>query len=66
MTEMMALEEERLERMKAPIDMESGMNIGERSRSAQSAEDESIVRRELNKVDPSGEAQYFAKYFPSA
>lgn len=66
MTEMMALEEERLERMKAPIDMESGMNIGERSRSAQSAEDESIVRRELNKVDPSGEAQYFAKYIPSA
>lgn len=55
MQEMMALEEERMERMKeTPEDMVTE-GIGERQVSAQTVEDEGIVRRELNKVDPSGE-----------
>jgi len=55
MQEMMALEEERMERMKEPVDAYSGsVNIGDSGVSARSVEDESIVRKELNKVDPSG------------
>ena len=57
MQEMMTLEEERMERMKETVDGgdQGTMGIGEASRSAQMVEDEGIVRRELNKVDPSGE-----------
>jgi phosphatidylinositol 4-kinase len=55
MQEMMALEEERMERMKEPVDASMGtLGIGESRLSARDAEDESIVRKELNKVDPSG------------
>lgn len=55
MQEMMALEEERMERMKEPVDAYSGsVNIGDSGVSARSVEDENIVRKELNKVDPSG------------
>ena len=55
MQEMMALEEERMERMKEPIDAHSGsVNIGDSGVSARTVEDETIVRKELNKVDPSG------------
>jgi hypothetical protein len=55
MQEMMALEEERMERMKEPVDAYSGsVNIGDSEVSARTVEDETIVRKELNKVDPSG------------
>lgn len=57
MQEMMALEEERMERMKEPVDAHTDtVGIGDARLSAQAAEDESIVRKELNKVDPSGMA----------
>jgi phosphatidylinositol 4-kinase B len=56
MQEMMALEEERMERMRETNEeSHEGLGIGEMSITAQTAEDEGIVRRELNKVDPSGE-----------
>ncbi|KAF8312023.1 kinase-like protein [Clavulina sp. PMI_390] len=52
MQEMMALEEERMERMKGPVDGGS-VTLGDSRLSSQAMEDESIVRKELNKVDPS-------------
>ncbi|KAF8333998.1 kinase-like domain-containing protein [Cantharellus anzutake] len=52
MQEMMALEEERVERMKE-TDNDVTVSIGQPRISAKNAEDETIVRRELNKVDPS-------------
>jgi hypothetical protein len=69
MTEMLALEEERVDRMKEKISGDMGMLGGGKSRSMAAdglggvgagaaegkvVEDESIVRRELNKADPSG------------
>lgn len=52
MQEMLALEEERMGRMRAPE--ESGIvNLRDIARNSKTAEDESIIRRELNKVDPS-------------
>lgn len=52
MQEMLALEEERMERMRTSDD--SGiMNLRDIARSAKTAEDEGIIRRELNKADPS-------------
>ena len=59
MQEMMALEEERVERMKE-TDNDVTVGIGQPHMSAKNAEDEGIVRRELNKVDPSGMC---AKFF---
>ncbi|WVQ95225.1 hypothetical protein IAU59_002320 [Kwoniella sp. CBS 9459] len=50
MEEMMALEEERVERM---TDRPEGVAIENGDSSDQTAEDEGIVRRELNKADPS-------------
>lgn len=49
MQEMMTLEEERMERMKGGDAVTSGMGT-----SLSKAEDEGIIRRELNKLDPSG------------
>jgi phosphatidylinositol 4-kinase B len=54
MTEMMQLEEERMRRMKVAGDGESVMALGGIPQNAKTAEDEGIVRRELNKDDPSG------------
>lgn len=51
MEEMMALEEERVARM---TERPEGAEIEEREGDNKTAEDESIVRRELNKADPSG------------
>jgi phosphatidylinositol 4-kinase B len=52
MQEMLALEEERMERMRASN--EGGiMNLRDIARSAKTVEDEGIIRRELNKADPS-------------
>ena len=52
MEEMMALEEERVERMtERPEGVEIQVEPGQ---AGQTAEDEGIVRRELNKADPSG------------
>ncbi len=51
--EMMALEEERVERMKE-TDNDVTASIGQPRISTKNAEDEGIVRRELDKVDPSG------------
>ncbi|KAF9053703.1 kinase-like protein [Hymenopellis radicata] len=52
MQEMLALEEERMERMKENREMESIMRIDNIS-GMKTAEDEGIIRRELNKADPS-------------
>jgi phosphatidylinositol 4-kinase len=52
MEEMMALEEERVARM---TERPEGAEIEERDGGGKTAEDENIVRRELNKADPSGE-----------
>ena len=52
MQEMLGLEEERMERMRAS-DEEGIMNLRDIARSAKTVEDEGIIRRELNKVDPS-------------
>lgn len=52
MNEMLALEEERMERMKGS-EGEAMMSNSDISGSKKSAEDEGIIRRELNKVDPS-------------
>ena len=54
MSEMMALEEERMQRMQENVHNHSGLLVSETS-GGKTAEDESIVRRELNKDDPSGE-----------
>ena len=51
MEEMLALEEERVERM---TDRPEGVGIQEGKQEGKTAEDEGIVRRELNKADPSG------------
>jgi hypothetical protein len=51
MEEMMALEEERVARMTARPE---GQEIEEKVMGGKTAEDENIVRRELNKADPSG------------
>jgi hypothetical protein len=51
MEEMMALEEERVARMTARPE---GQEIEEKVVGGKTAEDENIVRRELNKADPSG------------
>ena len=51
MEEMMALEEERVARM---TDRPEGVWIEEGKDEGKTAEDEGIVRRELNKADPSG------------
>lgn len=54
MEEMMALEEERVARM---TDRPEGFGVqGEPGENGKTAEDEGIVRRELNKADPSGES----------
>lgn len=52
MQEMLALEEERMERMRENREMESIMRIDNIS-GMKTAEDEGIIRRELNKADPS-------------
>lgn len=49
---MLALEEERMERMKGS-ESEAMMSNSDISGAMKSAEDEGIIRRELNKVDPS-------------
>lgn len=73
MTEMLALEEERVDRMKEKIAGDMGMLGGGRNGSSsvgggqrssvedgKVVEDESIVRRELNKADPSGASPVFS------
>lgn len=52
MAEMMSLEEERVTRMTAQPD---GYTVQPSASDGKTAEDESIIRRELNKADPSGE-----------
>jgi len=52
MQEMNALEEERMERMRGK-DTDLVIPTRDVSGSAKTAEDEGIIRRELNKVDPS-------------
>jgi hypothetical protein len=52
MNEMLALEEERMERMKGS-EGEAMISNGDIRGAMISAEDEGIIRRELNKVDPS-------------
>lgn len=52
MTEMLALEEERMERMREHREGEGIMKIGNVS-SGMQTEDEGIIRRELNRADPS-------------
>jgi phosphatidylinositol 4-kinase len=52
MNEMLALEEERMERMKGS-EGEAMMSSSDRRGAMKSAEDEGIIRRELNRVDPS-------------
>lgn len=52
MTEMLALEEERMERMRENREGEGMMRIGDVSGGMKS-EDEGIIRRELNRADPS-------------
>ncbi|KAI0054091.1 kinase-like protein [Auriscalpium vulgare] len=51
MNEMLALEEERMQRMRQPREGEDIMRLG--AIMANTSEDEGIIRRELNKVDPS-------------
>ena len=51
MDEMLALEEERMERMRENHDSHSALRIGVPM--TNTMEDEGIIRRELNKVDPS-------------
>ncbi|KAI9446443.1 kinase-like domain-containing protein [Lactarius indigo] len=51
MNEMLALEEERMQRMRENRDDHSAFRIG--MAMANTMEDEGIIRRELNKVDPS-------------
>jgi len=54
MKEMMALEEERMARMQENEGFLSEVSMSaEPSGSSKSMEDESIIRKELNKVDPS-------------
>lgn len=51
MTEMLALEEERMQRMRENREDHSALRIG--MTMTNTMEDEGIIRRELNKVDPS-------------
>ncbi|KAF8628405.1 hypothetical protein AX15_003928 [Amanita polypyramis BW_CC] len=53
MNEMLALEEERMERMRDHGENGQIVRLGDISGSMKSVEDENIIRRELNKVDPS-------------
>lgn len=53
MKEMLALEEERMDRMRENREGEGMMRIGDLSNGMKTAEDEGIIRRELNKADPS-------------
>ncbi|KAJ7774599.1 kinase-like protein [Mycena maculata] len=53
MKEMMDLEEERMERMKENREDRGVIRIGDLSEGMKTAEDEGIIRRELNKADPS-------------
>ncbi|KAJ7273729.1 kinase-like domain-containing protein [Mycena haematopus] len=53
MKEMMDLEEERMERMKENREDRAMIRIGDLSGGMNTAEDEGIIRRELNKADPS-------------
>jgi len=53
MKEMIALEEERMERMREHREGERIMRIGDVGDNLKTAEDETIIKRELNKVDPS-------------
>jgi len=53
MKEMIALEEERMERMREHREGEGMMRIGDVGNNLKTAEDETIIKRELNKADPS-------------
>lgn len=53
MDEMLALEEERMERMRENRVGEGMLRVGDVGGSMKTAEDESIIRRELSKADPS-------------
>ncbi|EKM55562.1 uncharacterized protein PHACADRAFT_95175 [Phanerochaete carnosa HHB-10118-sp] len=53
MNEMLALEEERMERMRENRVGEGTLRIGDVGGSMKTAEDEGIIRRELSKADPS-------------
>ncbi|KAG1772704.1 kinase-like protein [Suillus occidentalis] len=53
MKEMIALEEERMERMREHREGEGIMRIGDVGDNLKTAEDETIIKRELNKADPS-------------
>ncbi|KAF7304897.1 Phosphatidylinositol 4-kinase [Mycena kentingensis (nom. inval.)] len=53
MKEMIDLEEERMERMKENREDRGMVRIGDLSGGLKTAEDEGIIRRELNKADPS-------------
>ncbi|KAG1789891.1 kinase-like protein [Suillus plorans] len=53
MKEMIALEEERMERMREHREGERIMRIGDVGDNLKTAEDETIIKRELNKADPS-------------
>jgi hypothetical protein len=53
MKEMMDLEEERMQRMRGREEDEQMIRLDDVSGSMKSVEDENIIRRELNKADPS-------------
>lgn len=53
MNEMLALEEERMQRMRENRVGEGMLKVGDVGGSMKTAEDESIIRRELSKADPS-------------
>lgn len=53
MQEMLSLEEERMERMRENRDMETSIMRVDNISGMKTAEDEGIIRRELNKADPS-------------
>lgn len=53
MKEMLSLEEERMERMLENREADRPVRIGPMRDGAKTAEDETIIRRELNKADPS-------------
>ncbi|THH10195.1 hypothetical protein EW145_g1506 [Phellinidium pouzarii] len=53
MQEMLALEEERMGRMQADSDSRTMMGLESRHRGLKTAEDEQIIRKELNRIDPS-------------
>ncbi|KAG0707729.1 kinase-like protein [Suillus ampliporus] len=53
MKEMIALEEERMERMREHREGDGMMRIGDMGNNMKTAEDENIIKRELNKADPS-------------